>query len=557
MIPNIITRCAIGGALLLAWSSSPFAGTLRAPGGGTVHALVMGIDRYPNLDQKAQLAGAVADARDISRVLTAAGVRVQTLTNGDVIRSRVIAEMNRLVDDSNSGDLAIITYSGHGMRVRAYPRWKGLDASPFHSQIALSRFGGGSIDNGHEIIVDREMRAWYARLDAKGVDVLVVMDSCYGGHMRAAAEAEQIKVRSLSGDVDDAIHDGFVGIPMSQREARADVKELTHVTFFAGATETSTVPEMSGIDSTDRKAVRGALSYFVARSIEGIASGDGKVTRERLFKFLAPNVRQATDGRQFIDFEPRVESTEALQKSVFVVDEITPAEPPKPGPAPKRPVTAPLAAESKDDPVRVAVANGAPADFSTIQKARAPFVKAEPADADLVWDVGHSNALSRGDLVMGQVDGTVLGNVIDRTWAVRELKKLSASRIIDVKMGEDGRSYTLGDHPQLVVSDIRDSYLTVVNIAADGTVQLLFPFYAGHNPHITTDRWSYMPAVDAPFGTDYTVAIATSGPAADLLAWLKGHNNKHDAFELPAVIARTIAADAKARIGTAGLYTTP
>jgi hypothetical protein len=552
MIP--ITLTPIGAALLLTLSSSAFAAhTLHAPGGGVVRGLVIGIDRYPNLDAKGQLAGAVADARDISRALTAAGANVQTLTNDDAVRSRVVVEMNRLVDQSKTGDLAIITYSGHGMRVRAYPGWKGLDASPFHSQIALSRFGGGSVENGHEIIVDREMRAWYARLDAKGVDVLVVMDSCYGGHMRQVAEsAGDIKVRSLAGDIDDESHDSFVGIPMSQREARVDVKDLTHVTFFAGATETSTVPEMTGIDSADPKAIRGALSYFVARSIEGAVSRDGKITRERLLKFLGPNVRQATEGRQFIDFEPRIESTEALQKIVFRTDDGATPERPKPGPGPK-----PQSPEPRVDPVRVGVANGAQADFAKIQKAQAPFVSAEPSEADLVWDVGRGNALSRGDLVMSRVDGTILGDVIDRTWAVRAVKKLSGSRIIDVKVGEDGRSYTLGDHPELVISDIRDSYLTVVNIAAEGTLQLLFPFYASHNPHISTDRWSYLPAVDAPFGTDYTVAIATSRPATELIAWLRAHNNKHDAFELPPVIARTLAADPNARVGTAGLYTTP
>jgi hypothetical protein len=180
MITSALTP--IGAVLVLIWSSSAFAaGALHAPGGGAVRGLVIGIDRYTNLNEKGQLAGAVADARDISRTLTAAGAKVQTLTNGDAVRSRVIAEMNRLVDESKSGDLAIITYSGHGMRVRAYPGWKGLDASPLDSQIALSRFGGRSVEDGHEIIVDREMRAWYARLDAKGVDVLVVMDSCYGG----------------------------------------------------------------------------------------------------------------------------------------------------------------------------------------------------------------------------------------------------------------------------------------------------------------------------------------------------------------------------------------
>jgi Caspase domain len=161
------TLTTIGAVLLLIWSSSAFAaGVLHAPGGGAVRALVIGIDRYPNLNDKRQLAGAVADARDISRAPTAADAKVQTLTNGDAIRSRVVAEMNRLVDESKSGDLAVITYSGHGMRVRAYPGWKGLDASPFDSQIALLRFGGESIENGHEIIVDREMLAWYARLDA-------------------------------------------------------------------------------------------------------------------------------------------------------------------------------------------------------------------------------------------------------------------------------------------------------------------------------------------------------------------------------------------------------
>jgi hypothetical protein len=372
MIPRALI--SIGAGLLLTWSSSTFAAhPLLAPGGGVVRALVIGVDRYPNLDERVQLAGAVADARDISSVLTAAGAKVQTLTNGDAVRSRVVAEMNRLVDESTSGDLAIITYSGHGMRVRAYPRWKGLDASPFHSQIALSRFGGESVEDGHEIIVDREMRAWYARLDAKGVDVLVAMDSCYGGHMREVdASAGRIKVRSLSTEIDDEAHDSFVGIPMSEREARVDVKELTHVTFFAGATAASTVPEMSGIDSAHPKAVRGALSYFLARSIEGAASRDGRVTREQLLKFLGPNVRQATEGRQFIDFEPRIDRTEALQKLVFRTDDGAAPNLPAPGPVAK-----PQVQQSQVDPVRVGVANGAQADFSKIQKARAPFVSSE------------------------------------------------------------------------------------------------------------------------------------------------------------------------------------
>jgi hypothetical protein len=79
---------------------------------------------------------------------------------------------------------------------------------------------------------------------------------------------------------------------MSQREARADVKELSHVTFFAGATDTSVVPEMPGIDPANRQAVRGALSYFVARAIEGLGP-NGNVTREQLFKFVTARASSA------------------------------------------------------------------------------------------------------------------------------------------------------------------------------------------------------------------------------------------------------------------------
>jgi hypothetical protein len=73
---------------------------------------------------------------------------------------------------------------------------------------------------------------------------------------------------------------------------------------------------------------------------------------------------------------------------------------------------------------------------------------------------------------------------------------------------------------------------------------------------MTTDKWTYSPKVDLPLGADYTVVVTTgSKAAAELVKWLRGHNNAHDAFDLPAVLARTIEADGSTRIGTAGLFT--
>jgi hypothetical protein len=107
----------------------------------------------------------------------------------------------------------------------------------------------------------------------------------------------------------------------------------------------------------------------------------------------------------------------------------------------------------------------------------------------------------------------------------------------------------------LVVGDVRGSYLTVVNIAADGTVQKLFPFYSSDDPHIIVDEWTFMPRVQQPFGADHVVAVATRGPATELLGWLTAHDGKRDAASLPAVIADTVASDGATRIGTMGLYT--
>jgi uncharacterized caspase-like protein len=360
--------------MLLAWSSAaspgtappPFYRVLHAPGGGAVRALVIGVDKYPNLDEALQLKGAVADADDIYGALKSVGVpeaNMQRLRDTEAVRATVVKAMDGLVRDAKSGDLVIISYSGHGMRVGPYKRWDGKNAKGYHSQIVMQGFNPTDPKNGHEVIVDAEMRAWYSRLDAKGVDVLVVMDADYSGGMwRPGSPSNGIKLRVLTATADAKIHDSFVPIPMDEKEASADPDEMPHVTFFAGALEDSTVPKMTGIDPADRAQVRGALSYFVARVIQGNVAADGNggmsgdVTREQLLRFLGPNVREATDARQLIDYGPHSNDDAVLRQVVFRFDDVgvqKPAPKPDPGYRPSNPQPLPQV-----EPGRVAVANG-------------------------------------------------------------------------------------------------------------------------------------------------------------------------------------------------------
>ena len=234
-------------------------------------------------------------------------------------RVAFVANMDRLVTTSQPGDLVIVTYSGHGTQVPAYSNWKHVDGKPANEQVVLSGFAFKGAAQ-HEAIVNFEMRAWLARLDAKGVDTVVVWDSCFGGGMRGVdPDAGDIQVRSARQPDDAKLDSTFPSIAMTEAEARAQVKTMSHVTFLAGATDNSVVPEMPGVDPAHPNAPRGALSFFVARAMEGKLKS-GPVSRLDLFKFLAQNVSEKTAQRQIIDAQPQRRGDSSVSgRTVFVV----------------------------------------------------------------------------------------------------------------------------------------------------------------------------------------------------------------------------------------------
>ena len=105
------------------------------------------------------------------------------------------------------------------MQTPEYPRWKGLSRNGVSEQIALSNFSFSG-PGVAEVIVKIEMRAWLSRLDAKGVDTLVVMDSCFGGGMRGVdPRSGELLVREVKGSADAAEREKFTGIPMTDKES--------------------------------------------------------------------------------------------------------------------------------------------------------------------------------------------------------------------------------------------------------------------------------------------------------------------------------------------------
>ena len=680
-----LTAAGAAAAGALAQPGEALADDLRAPGGGTIRALVVGVDVYSRLPASVQLQGARADAEDIAEALSRDGVKPVVLFDADVTRANIVARMDSLVAESKPGDLVLFAYAGHGMQTPEYARWQGIDPDGVNEQIALSgfSFSGEGVD---EIIVNPEIRAWLSRLDAKGVDAVVIMDSCFGGGMREVdPRTGMIRTRVLRASAAQ-IRAGedergkFAGIPMTDKEARADVELMSHVTFLAGATSRSVVPETPGLAAS---GPRGALSYFFARALGGKSAKDGVTTRQALYEYLKHNVRGATQDRQLIQVEPQSPEPSIYGKPVFTFAEAAPADqasntPPAPGaatlandgaappaqasntppppsneppqdqgqapspaatdvplppgygppptqapappsqasnappppantPPPDQAPTPPAQASNappapanapppdqgptppaqasnsppssqatdiplppgygppsgqgaaRSDTVRVALIDATDKAWDTIEKGNAPFERSMTVDgADLVWDVGKNEVLSRGDLVMQFVDGSLMGGVIDRTWAVRRLQEIAESRYLSLQLATGGQLLTAGDVAQIEIDGIANQRLVVFDIAADATVQMLYPSApgaAGHCADPQNNGWRCSLRVTPPFGADTIVTLATSAPTDDILRWMRGHHARRDAALIPDLLADAMKTDSTARIGFVGVFT--
>lgn len=515
---------------------------IKAPGGGDVHALVVGINGYPNMTGH-DLKGAVADAKNLAAALANGGVTdLQLLLDADATRASFVAAMDRLVAIAKPGDFVFVSYAGHGLQVKEYDVWRGIDPGGFNDEIALSGYSPKSPQSG-DVVINIEVRAWLSRLNAKGVDVLVVWDSCFGGGMRAVAPGgATLLVRRLHETPQDDIRQTFRGIPMTSLEARANANTMEHVTFLAGADAFSSVPELTGMDRDDPGQVHGALSFVMGRALRG-ALAVGAVTRLALFDGVRQGVREASRD-QAMDLAPRSEDPAVSGRVVFVVENPT------------------LATSREEAPVRLGIVDGSPDAFKTIVPGRTPLTFAKEADtAELVWNPSKRQALTHGDVLMENIDASIMGAIADRVRALARLRALSEGRRLQVKVGRDGEAFVPPALAHATVSGLDGSALTVFNIAADATVQMLMPPPPPASkdgcPPPEVNLWVCDLKVSTPYGVDTVVAVATKTAPKEFQNWLKEHHGQRDAANLTQLLGAMAGKDDSLRVGYAEIVTAP
>lgn len=136
---------------------------------GNRRALCVGINRYP--DPRHELAGCVADAQMWADTLRQLGFTANLLTDHHATREAIARELLALVNGSQSGDVIVFQYAGHGTMV---PDINGDENDAQDEALCPVDFATGAL------YIDDDIAQVFAQLP-DGVNLTCFMDCCHSG----------------------------------------------------------------------------------------------------------------------------------------------------------------------------------------------------------------------------------------------------------------------------------------------------------------------------------------------------------------------------------------
>ncbi len=174
----------------------------------TKRALFMAIDIYKpdgveNTGSRSwsNLEGCVNDAEQVKALVAAKygftdNKYITFIKNQECTRARIIAELNKLIDQSERGDIVFIYYAGHGSQVY---NSMSEEADKMDETMVPADIWKGAKD-----IRDKELALLFNKLVAKGVVLTIVYDSCHSGSVGRGPTVNPSKVRKIDDDMEDA-----------------------------------------------------------------------------------------------------------------------------------------------------------------------------------------------------------------------------------------------------------------------------------------------------------------------------------------------------------------
>ncbi|WP_035969661.1 caspase family protein [Bradyrhizobium sp. WSM1417] len=545
---------------------------LKNPDGAAIRALVIGIDAYQHVRP---LKGSVADARDIEGALRSMGTTdVITLIDGQANRTSVLQSISALVQRTNPNDQIILSIAGHG--AQEPETIKGSEPDGMQDVFLLSGFEP-TPEGSKQRILGSEFNHFIRQFELRGAKVLFVADTCHGGGMARevdprAAQMSFRQVPTYTLTVDKLV-------PVQNENDPVTDLDLDRTTFLAAVDRNTKAPEVK-IPAID--GLRGALSYAVARALEGSAdaNGDGKITLSELFSNVRQVVYQLSDQRQNIVTKSSPGSSSS-NNVVFQLTRGLTVQPPanlpngpqvamadanpkassraapaiSAAPAAPEPQKSDLVANKIMTPIRLAALDGNSKNFPNFSSRETTVEIVPPLEnPDLIWDPKSRDVISWGDVIAYQIDPAELVTVIDRTAAIRELKRIATKSPQPVRIAPDDAQHHNDEPVQIEMTDVAGRSVILFDISGDGTIQMLYPIGSDAAP-TQTGSLRLPLRVRGPFGAEQVVVISTTQRLVDLEQALLQLNRRKSPGQMIKVMAKYLPADA--RVGSIGFFTAP
>lgn len=133
------------------------------------------------------LAGCINDANSMQSIAVSQGFQTQKLIDGQATSSQVVSKISEISEQLQSGDIFLLTYSGHGGQL---PDQTGEEEDGMNETWVLY----------DRELLDNELYCLWSRF-AAGVRIFVTSDSCHSGTVVRLLFKEQTKKRGKNYDI--------------------------------------------------------------------------------------------------------------------------------------------------------------------------------------------------------------------------------------------------------------------------------------------------------------------------------------------------------------------
>jgi len=543
-----------------------FATVTALPGTAETRALLVGVWKFQS-PVIPDLKGPENDLSAMEALVRQEGATdVTVLQNDQVTRTTVETALHAIGLRSKPGDWILVYYSGHGAQADA--AIKGTADGDLDQFLPLAGFDPEKQDV-ERFIVDKDFYAWMARYIPRNVQVLMVADACHSGTLNRSIDKRAYHFTPRLAFRGDTADFALVARPAPRFPGVLDGQE----TIAGGSLTRADLPNVIYIGAAldDQFALeaplpvegapsRGLLTYsfeqgLTARGADGKAlaadlNADGRITVDELAVYLNSQVRALTSQRQESAAHiPAGRATETLFATPAIV--------------PPAPIVAPPASL----PAVFAFDN---AIGKQLAAAGLPWrAVGDRGQADFVWDSAKGVVLRRsGDAVAQNVTTiSALRGVVEKWNAVEQLRPFLSEGKVAVAIGPkpNGARYPTGAsvmiairHDKSPATAMQPRYLTLFDIAADGTVQTLYPL--AHDGAGLLGNEAEMPLIEnqvvAPFGADHVIAVVTPTDPTILRGMLRSTENQRAAERLVGPIKDALAsARGQGSLSIGELYT--